>query len=169
MVRASTQSGGTSNAAVLESPTVAPRKRKTVFREVSQPRLSDFSHASPADLLGRYWEFARNPLAGVAAMLVSTIGPAKALPNVTGPLQQVVELAGGLQKAHGRNIRGDIIGTDLSIALPDGYTPTFDLYLQAIGIREEDGDAREVSRSIKQAIRRKIRDLRKPPEGEPPG
>lgn len=123
-------------------------------------RSKDFAHTNPKQLLGTYWNFVKNPLAGAAAMLVSGIGAGMALPNVQGELADLVQTASGLQKAHGRNIDPDVVGNDLDISIPQGFTPTFDLYLMAAGIRNETADERRVSGQIKGAIRRKIKDVR---------
>lgn len=150
-----TRSSGSSTAAARRvRPSPGGSQRLT---------LHDYSHKNPKELLEAYWNFVTDPLAGVAAMLVSTIGESTAAPNVTGDLLELVQQAGGLQKAHGRNIQPEVVGNDLEMSVPSGFTPTFALYLAACGIRPDTEDDRQISRQIKTAIKRKIKQARAGP------
>ncbi len=140
------------------------REIKGVTRHTPALRLAhvaDYSHSKPGELFETFWTFAVNPLAQIAAMLVSTLGAEKAKPLTTGDLSALVDTAGGLQKAHGRNIKPEFVAQDLGMTVPDGFTPTFDIYLQVAKIRPDNNDTRGAAREVTSGVRAKLRKLLK--------
>lgn len=128
---------------------------------------SDFAHSTPDELLELYWGFVIMPMAGEAAILVSSLGASSAANSTKGDLSLSVVMAAGLQKAKGRNIKSDIVEADLGITVPEGFTPTFDLYLMAAKIRPETQETRTIAKEIVKAIRSKIRRIHAEPPAPP--
>jgi hypothetical protein len=147
---------------VIEAPRRGRRPGSAVRQaaERAVAKAKDFSHHSPKELLNQYWDFCKSPLAAVAAMIVGSVGLANAVTNVSGDLAELVQTAGGLQKAYGRNITRSVVENDLGIDIPADYSPTFGLYLSAVKLRPDTDNERDLSRQIKRAIGAKMREVR---------
>lgn len=142
---------------LVPNSATAPRRPAPV----QAPRVTDgLAHAKPGDLLDTYWKFVQSPYAGIAAMMVSTLGVEKSMPVCSGDLCELLTDAAALQKAHGRNIERSTVQHDLDVEIPSGFVPTFDLYLRAAGIKPDTNEDRAVARSVMSAIRRKIKEVR---------
>lgn len=124
----------------------------------------NFSQVPTDELLANYWEFIKLPMSDAGAILVSKVGADTVGEFVKGDLAQAVSFAGGLQKARGRNISPEEVTEDLGIVIPAGYTPTFDVYLMAAGIRPDAGADRKIVTQIRAAIRQKIKEVRAGPD-----
>lgn len=121
----------------------------------------DYANMPTADLLGAFWGYAGNNLADVATQLVNTMGLG-AVQATQGDLQRLVIAGIGLRKAFGRMISRDDAGRDLGVNLPDGLSPSFTLYLQAVRLKPEDDADRKLAGEFKATVRKRIRSLRKP-------
>jgi hypothetical protein len=121
----------------------------------------DYANMPTAELLGAYWAFAGNNLADVATQLVNTMGQG-AVQATQGDLQRLVIAGMGLRKAFGRMISRDDAGRDLGVNLPEGLSPSFTLYLQAVRLKPEDDADRKLAGEFKTIVRKRIRTLRKP-------
>jgi hypothetical protein len=155
-------------APVGAAPTVAPvptgkgsNKGKGKGKLPAVSSVPDYANMGAADLLGAFWGFIRNPLADTAALLVNTVG-AGSVAHVKGELSALVSVAIGMRKAYGRGIKVADIKRDLpALTIPDGFNPTFALYLSAAKLRPDDASERKTITEVKSAIRAKIRAERK--------
>lgn len=151
--------------AVTERPSRrSGRVRHPVRREVETPKEPvDYAHLEPKKLLAKFWDFAKRDMSKVAAAMVSLVGVAGLAGQVSGELADTVQEAANLHKARGRSMAPEAVSTDLEILIPAGFTPNFDLYLQAVGIRPDTDADRRTAGAIKTAIRRKLADVRAGP------
>lgn len=121
----------------------------------------DYANLSPDELLASYWAFVFNPMSDVATVIVNTFDATQAMPIVNGKLAELVAVAFGLRKAYGRSIKVATIRTDLGIDLPDGYSPTFELYLSAARLRVNHAADRKTDNLVRKTIRDRVRKARK--------
>lgn len=132
-----------------------------VMREIPAQPVPDYANMGTDELLSAFWGFMKNPLSDVAINLANVRVTGGTVPLDLGELTPLVNTALGLRKAHGRNIAPAKVTEDLAIEVPDGFVPSFTLYLQAARIRPDDAAERRLITDIKGSVRKKIRDSRK--------
>lgn len=132
-----------------------------IMREIPSPVRVDYANLPTAELRERFWGFMRNPLSDVAISLANAKISGQTVPNDLGELSPLVDAALGMRKAHGRNLSREDVATDLGVEVPDGFVPSFTLYLQAARIRPDDAAERRLITEIKNGVRRHIRAIRK--------
>lgn len=134
-----------------------------VMREAEQRAAIalDYPNLSPDELLASYWGYVADPMSDVATALVNGFAETQALPVATGRLAELVSVAIGLRKAYGRSIKVATVRSDLGIDLPDGYNPTFALYLAAGRLRIDRAEDRKTDNAVRKAVRDRIRKIRR--------
>lgn len=124
-------------------------------------RRVDYANMPTEQLIAAYWTFVRNPLSDIAIALANAKIAGQHVPSNLGDIGPHVETALGLRKAHGRNITTATVEAELNLSIPAGFTPSFTLYLQAARIKPDDMAERKTINDIKNAIRKRIRAIRK--------
>jgi hypothetical protein len=121
----------------------------------------DYANMATPALLSAFWSFIGDVRADAIVSLVNATGGNSAT-LVTGELSALYSVALGLRKAYGRGVKSaDVIADLPSVTIPDGFNPTFALYLSAAKLRADDANERKIAADVKSAIRAKIRDARK--------
>lgn len=141
------------------APATAPkRNRKFGKRPTGAP---DYANMSSDQLLAAFWSYASSDVADIATTAINTLG-AGAAAMVRGDLAAMVAVGIGLRKAYGRGVKVGIVRDLLpTVTIPDGFNPTFALFLSAARLRPDDASERKVASEVRAGIRKVIRDKRR--------